>query len=109
MSGSSRDWGNPDYSQVDETSLCEKLAFKTQLASPNHEILSKLKVGNQLAITLEDRGSIVAVTKDLKYVGGILSRQQSKLKDCIEKGFEFSANITAIDGGNCEIKIQIES
>lgn len=111
MSGSSHDWGNPAYSQVDETSLCEKLAFRTQLASPNIEILHKLKVGDQLAITLETKGSIVAVTKDkaLTYVGGILSRNQSKLKNCLQNGFKFIAKITALDGGNCEIQIQVES
>jgi hypothetical protein len=106
MSGTGGGYDIPSISPA--TNDCESLRIKTQLSSPISSVLSTLKVGDVLAISLATTvGPIQARTSSGVLAGSILSKEAQSLINCINQGHQYKAEIKALSGGSCEILISI--
>jgi hypothetical protein len=106
MSGS----GNSDYMPIINNPIdndnCSRLVIKTQLASPKVEVVSNLRKGDLLSITTaSDQGPIQAFDSNQKLAGNIVSREQARLLNCINKGTNYKGEVISIDEGQCIIQI----
>jgi hypothetical protein len=85
---------------------CEAIVIKTQLFSPNAEIVSKLTNGDILDILLlKSSGPCVAFHED-GIAGTIVSKNLYQLIKCINTGKRFIAIVREVSSGNCAITIQ---
>lgn len=103
-SGSSANFGSPaNTGQID----CGKFTFETYISSPDPTEVAKLSIGDSLIIELAIRGSIevVQVLNGSNVVGGIVDRAPS-LKQCLEKGFSFTATVRNISGAAVTIYVE---
>jgi hypothetical protein len=87
---------------------CSKFSFETHINSPDPTEVAKLSVGDILEIVLAIRGTVevVQVLNGSNVVGGIVDRAPS-LKQCLDKGFKFTATVRSISGA--AVKIYVES
>jgi len=89
---------------------CASLYDRTILNSPVPDVLSKLKKGGVLSLTLSSpKGPLLAVTDGGETAGSITSSKMVQLILCIEQGFRFIAIIQDIVGGRCDVLIRPES
>ncbi|MFZ6654733.1 hypothetical protein [Undibacterium sp. TJN19] len=103
MSGSGGGGGGaPDY--VIE---CDKVFINTQLSSPKPDVIAHISEGDELSIALQSmNGRIVLVAiYDGEIAGGFATPDTAKLRDCIEKGYGFSATVNSINSGQIRVRI----
>jgi len=85
---------------------CEDLVIRTQLASPDPEVLSDVRAGDIFTVHLLSAvGPIQAVTVDGKIAGAILTANPTQLINCINSGTSFQARVLSINGGDCQVTI----
>lgn len=85
---------------------CASLFIKTKLASPINSVIKKISVGDTLKVILTPpAGPISLVTKDKETAGSILPMDLDLLIQCILDGHEFTAKVSQINNGNCDILI----
>jgi len=75
------------------------------LASPNPGPLSRVSEGDVLPVEVRDE-SLCVVDEDDEIVGPVAEPWTEALIECINSGFDYEAEITDIDGGSCEVRIQ---
>jgi hypothetical protein len=99
--GSSFGGGNPPQQQD-----CGSIIIRTQLASPDPEVIEDLSRGDILTITLASAtGPLQAITNDGLIAGAILTTDPGLIISCINSGYHFLARVLEIDGGDCKISI----
>jgi hypothetical protein len=102
MSGSGPGPAGPSSPSKD----CNTLNIRTNIASPNPAVISKLVVGEILKVTaVSSRGPIQLVTTAGEVAGAVLPSDLADLIQCISDGHEFKAKVLNISGGNCNILI----
>ena len=87
---------------------CDELRFETNLASPVEEVVERLDVGDELAVSLE-RGvypRVVTWFEDAE-VGSIIERL-SDLIHCLQMGSSFHAIVREVDDGIVRVEVQPE-
>ena len=88
---------------------CARLTFETQLASPDAAVVGTLTVADVLAIELQvaesGRRVIAAVASDGRVAGAITSHTADLVR-CIQEGFAYMAEVTAIDGGWVDVRVR---
>ena len=86
---------------------CEDLVIDTQLSSPRAAVVKELKVGDRLAVVVEQQGGVKVVV--LKHrgqsAGGIASPELPRLLQCLEAGTEYSAKVMRIHGPQISLRI----
>jgi len=92
-----------------DTPSCEDLDFETQLGSPKPEVVSKISVGDVLALRARQSGTITLVEAlyDGKVAGGIASPKIATLRECLAQGFIYGATVTARNGGQVTVRISV--
>jgi len=107
MSGSPNSGGgSPSLNRPDETFNCEDLVIITNLASPKANVINSLTIGDVLRIqTRSDQGPIEAFDRNGRIAGSIISKEQLRLLDCINKGTEFEADVLLVENAQCQIQI----
>ena len=86
---------------------CADIFVETTLASPNPEIIGKLKANEQLTLQLQgERGPLLAVTKEGEIAGSIASSSLARIIRCISEGYNFIAIVKLVSGGRCDIEIR---
>ncbi|MFD2521577.1 hypothetical protein [Emticicia soli] len=93
------------FSSSGTTDECSNLHLTTKLATPNPDLIANLEIGMILDVTLSN-GSIVVVTELGEIVGSVIGRDSVKLKNCMENGYSFSAEILNLNGGSCDVLIK---
>lgn len=89
---------------------CADIVLKTQLASPNPDIIEDLAIGDILNIKLSSAtGPLHAVTMDNQVAGAILSSNPALLINCINEGYEFLAKVLSVNGGDCQVSIYCDN
>ena len=105
--GSSDDQWRPGaggpVSGDDKCSIVEK----TVLNSPVATAVAGLNVGDVLAIALEThpRKRVIARASNGQTAGAITSTHLVEIIECLEGGFEYSAEVLSATGGRVEIEI----
>jgi len=104
MSGSS---GGSSFSSSGQRQQdCGDIVIRTQLASPDPEVIEELGKGDILTITLASAtGPLQAITNDGAVAGAILTTDPGLLITCINQGYNFLARVLEVDGGDCKISI----
>lgn len=104
MSGS----GHGDYPVVRDIqdNNCGELGFNTNLATPIADVIATLQIGDRLTVsTGGDQGPLQAVTLDGSVAGNIVSTHQKNLLTCLLAGHQFVAEVLAIDGAICKVRV----
>jgi hypothetical protein len=105
MSGSGGGGGGGFDSQSDD---CESLVIETQLSSPKAAVVAKLSKGDMLDVTTKTmNGSTVVVCLFKGQVaGGLASPRVQRLRECIENGTTFRAEVLSIDAGQVRVRVK---
>lgn len=85
---------------------CQKLIIKTQLFSPDPDIIKEISVGDTLPVKILSPKGPCVVTKSGQTAGTIISKELFQLIECINKGFDFEAHVRQIIGGECSVTIK---
>jgi hypothetical protein len=108
MSGNGDSGGNGGGNGGTE---CKPVYNGARILSPKNNVISKLKEGD--ALTLEVRQSGTANTlyalKSGKEAGTVTHTLLSQIIRCIQDGYRYVAYVKAIDGGNCNLEIRMDS
>lgn len=83
---------------------CANLSGKTQLNSPQPEIVGKLNIGDNLELILN--GTTVEAHFNDEVAGTITWTQLAQLIECIEEGNDYIAQVTNISGGSVQVHIR---
>lgn len=87
-------------------STCENLVIDTQLSSPKPAVIAGIKVGDVLDVTLQQgAGTTVVVMHGGQIAGGLASPQVQRLRECLEGGTVYGAEVTAINGAQVKIRV----
>lgn len=86
---------------------CDAVGFETLLSSPKQEVLDTISVGDTLEIVTYNQNGIEVVVAMAKgnVVGGIVENSE-KLKNCIEKGFSYEADVREINGAKVKVFVR---
>src|SRR5690349_9995251 len=104
MSGRS---SSPGPNRVVVETPCANLVINTQIATPIPGVVSTLKKGDILEVSVASAtGPINLITSKGKLAGSILSRNQARLLSCINSGTEFVAEVISVKGAHCEVQIR---
>jgi hypothetical protein len=107
MSGSSGGGGIPSINRPNENEICEDLVINTNLASPQALIVNNLNEGDILSIhAITDQGPIQALDENGQVAGTIISREQVRLLNCINKGTQYEAEVISVGNGQCQVQIR---
>lgn len=88
---------------------CARLSQQTTLNSPNRDVLNDLKKGTVLDIRVnkEGKGVVVEAVHLGKVAGTITSSIIQRLVECIEKGYEYVAEVIEdVKGGACRVHVR---
>ena len=89
-----------------QSTECDKLRFKTNLASPVEEVVKLLVVGVELEVSLEAEGVQRVVTRYEADEAGSIVERLSDLIRCLQMGNTFSAVVQEIDDGIVRVEVQ---
>jgi hypothetical protein len=90
---------------------CATLSENTTLNSPNQSVLGQLKKGDVLEVTVRNVGKAIVIEALYKgqVAGAITSSIIQRLAECIEKGFQYVADVTEdVKGGACKVRVHIK-
>jgi hypothetical protein len=81
---------------------------KTNLNSPNRQVLTGLKVGDVLDVEFRPP-ALVAVTVPKKLVAGsITSPSMNRILGCIKQGEHYEAEVLSISGAICQVEVRLK-
>ena len=91
----------------ESASTCEALVIDTQLSSPKEDVVSKIKIGDELDVDVRQIGStaVVVVLHNGSVAGGIAAPQVQKLRECIAAGTTYIAKVTSKSDGQVRVRI----
>jgi hypothetical protein len=106
MSGSGGGYGG---GFEDDAPSCADLDFETQLGSPKEDVISKVNVGDVLALRTRQSGTMTLVEALYhgEVAGGIASPKIGRLRECLAQGFNYGATVTARNGGQVTVRISV--
>lgn len=84
---------------------CPLLTFVTPLNSVDPQVLSTIKIGDELLIR-EHAGSIVATDVSGNIAGAITAVELAQLFACMEVGYRYVGIVESINGGTCLVRIR---
>lgn len=87
---------------------CEDLVIKAQIASPKAAVVSKLGIGDVLAVKVQTIGgtAVVVLLSKSKLAGGLAAPNLSRLRECIEGGTTYQATVTAVSGAQINVTVE---
>lgn len=88
------------------SSPCERINFRANINSPQPAVLGSLRLSSELDVKLQTVPAISVVVEYAGAIAGSLTGTEvSKLINCIQNGFEYSATIVTIDKGNYTVQV----
>ena len=89
---------------------CDRLIFRTPLNSPVPAVVSTLHTGDRLDVVAQtDTGPVFVQDSAGQIAGSITSTQLLDLLTCLANGFQYSAVVLAVSGGNVQVEIRPEA
>lgn len=87
---------------------CEKLRFEAQLTSPQPAVVATLQVGDVLdVVTVTMKGQIIVqVLKSGQVSGGLAGPDATRLRNCLDQGYQYKATVRAINGGQVRVLVE---
>lgn len=103
MSGSGGGGGTPNTPKTP----CDEIEFETHLSSPKPAALKGVAVGEILQVVLDKSGKVshVVVVRKGAVAGGLASQKALELRDCLEDGHKYQAEVAAIAGGHISVTV----
>lgn len=99
MSGSGGGGGGGGF--VSEPTACERLQFETDVRSPNPAIVGQIAVGDVLTVGLDQSpAQAIVLIFQGQVVGGIVSPQATRLRECLREGSRYAATVIAKPASN---------
>lgn len=107
MSGSGGGGGGGNSGGSANDSPCESLKFDAQLTSPQPAVVATLVVGDVLDIRVDKlQGQIVVkVLKGGLVAGGLTGPEATRLRNCIEGGHAYEAEVMSVNGGHVRVRV----
>ena len=93
------DGGGPD---------CLGLDFSTTLASPDPDGVDSLKEGDILDVALIEQAGVTiigVVQSEGKVIGAVVSDRAAQLRECLQRGFSYDAEVASVVGGAVTVRI----
>lgn len=89
---------------------CATLSQQTTLNSPNRMVLSQVTKGSVLEVTVNKTGKAVTVEAlfNGQVAGTITSSIIQSLAECMEKGYQYVAEVIEVQGGACRVHIRVK-
>jgi hypothetical protein len=86
---------------------CNDLKFSILVSSPQPAAVAALKVGDVLDIDVAQRGAqvVVRVLQNGTLVGGLAGPDATRLRNCIEDGHDYQAEVLSITGGQVRVEV----
>lgn len=87
---------------------CPDLNFSTTLASPDPDEVDSLNKGDILGVDLIDQDGVTiigVVQSEGKVVGAVVSGRAAQLRECLQRGFTYGAEVTSVVGGAVTVRI----
>lgn len=111
MSGKDSSTRNDTGGGGDPPSSCESLIINTQLTSPKASVLKQVKEGDELLVAIElyEGSSVIVALHNNVVAGGLSAPSVQRLRKCIEDGFNYSATVLAIGGGQVRVRVHCVS
>ena len=108
MSGSSGGGGGGGGGVLDTQPSCNQLKFSILVSSPQPAAVGALKVGDKLDIDVAQQGALklVRVLRNGTLVGGLAGPDATRLRNCIEEGHDFQAEVLSITGGQVRVEVK---
>lgn len=94
---------------TDYVDFCLAVVISTQLSSPKDDVVSSLKVGDVLQVGVQTIGgnqTIVVALYEGQVAGGITSPESNRLKQCMQEGNTYTAEVTEINAGQVKVKVR---
>lgn len=107
MSGSGGSSSGPDYVP---TRQCEDLVIDTQLSSPKPDVVAGISNGDVLDVEAQQMNgtTVVVALHNGNIAGGLASPEIQRLRECIAKGVEYAATVTAKKGGQVSVRVAVK-
>ena len=96
----------PFYEAGNKDVSCEDLNIKTQLSSPQVEVVNELDIGDILELKLLSQAGPCLAIFEGRVAGTIINKELRKIVDCMNAGRKFNATVRSIEGGKCSITIK---
>lgn len=89
------------------TFACDTLAFETLLSSPKADVINKFGIGEilQIAIITTNGIEIVVAIFEGEIAGGLVNNQD-RIKDCIDLGFAYTAEVREKNGAKVKVFVK---
>jgi hypothetical protein len=89
---------------------CATLSQQTTLNSPNKVVLSQIPKGAVLDVAINKTGKAVTVEAIFggQVAGTITASIIQRLAECMEKGYEYVAEVVDIQGGACRVHVRVK-
>jgi hypothetical protein len=86
---------------------CENLVINTQISSPKMQVIQGITVGTVLEVVIElaSTVSVVVVKHKGHIAGGVASPNVQRLRECIQQGTVYQAQVIAVNGPQVNIRI----
>ena len=87
---------------------CADLVIDTQISSPKPAVIATLKVGDLLEVaTQNSAGAVVVVLLHKgKVAGGLASPQLHRLRECLNSGTQYRAEVKSINAGQVRVRVE---
>lgn len=93
----------PESVEIDSEDPCYFRQI-TDLSAINQDVLDDVNVGDVFPVELQDARPCV-VDFDGQVIGSIFGQLADRLEGCIEKGYEYRAEILDSEDGDCEVEV----
>ncbi len=92
----------------DYDSPCDTVRFEAQLTSPRPAVVETLAPKEVLDIGVANmKGQIVVqVLKNDQLVGGLAGPDATRLRNCIDRGYQYKATVRTINGGQIRVLVE---
>lgn len=92
----------------DPVIACDRLIIETAISSPRASVVDKLKVGDVLAVVLEEQAgtAVVALYFQGEKGGGVTSANTGRLRECIRDGTTYEATVISRSDGQVRVRIK---
>lgn len=92
----------PDYPPAPPPE-CNQLTFDSSLTDPDLDVVSNLKLDEEIDVRLDDRYPAAYLAE--RRIGGIAEGMPGRLAACLRDGFRFGARVVELDGAYVKVRI----
>ncbi len=89
---------------------CATLSQQTTLNSPNRTVLSQVTKGTVLDVSVNKTGKAVTIEAlfNGQVAGTITASIIQSLAECMERGYQYVAEVIDIQGGACRVHVRVK-